>query len=349
MDAPIIQRFVALCRTFDGESSGDELRSVTSEFLAECRDDPALASQAANALPDLGPAGAAWIAICLGTLVERGSDPILTCQELLRTMESWLPRLASPDDPAIRAFPMLCQAVVAHLARMPALRQELAADINLMRRIDDACEFSHGAQWVRETILRVSGTLIVVHPTSRTGYRLIYSNVATCFHLFSLIQTTLGVLVPGGRVPSQLISDGARGRAGPEAMQKLHDEAWWHYGDPSSPTPNLKMSIWGEAMVCSLPRVENELVILLWPCLMHSRGWNAGFYGPQIDATRPDMTIERSLTPVECDAWITRLGLEISPCEPTRPAAPPPKASPLSVLRTQQAKRTWWQRLLGRF
>lgn len=348
MDAPIIQRFVALCRTFDGQAPSEELRSVTSEFLAECQEDSALASQAAGALPDLGPAGAAWIAVGLGALVERGSDPTLTCQALLQTMEAWLPRLASPDDPATHAFPMLCQAVVAHLARMPALRQELAADDNLMGRIDEAREFSHGADWVRETILRVSGTLVVVHPTSRTGYRLTYSNVATCFHLFSLIQTTLGVLVPGGRVPSQQISDCVRGRASPEVMQNLHDEAWWHYGDPSSPTPDLQMSIWGEAMVRSLPRVDNELVILLWPSVLQSRGWNAGFFGPQIDATRPDMAIERPLTPVECDAWITRLGLVISPCTPARPAAAPPKAAPLPVLRTQQANPTWWQRLLGR-
>jgi len=274
--------------------------------------------EAAAALSGQEPGPAAWIALTFGTLVERGSSAELTGPAVLEHMRAWLPKLpthptegapvpeASPGQKRLLAlFQFYCQSVVAHLARLPALRAALGHEEPLVRRLDELGVFTFGAWWVHEALLKTSGTLVVLHPPSGTGLRLTYTNVSNCFHLFSLLQTAVGTRIPGGRAPNETIAWVARGKS----SEKVTDDAWWHYGNPSSPKPDVMLGIWGEGLVRDLTQVDGEPVFLLWPMILKSRVWDGAFLGPHLEAMPADATVERMLTPEETSAWLEKLGI----------------------------------------
>jgi hypothetical protein len=202
-------------------------------------------------------------------------------------------------------FRYLCQSAVTHLARLPAQREVLGEDTPLLDRLGELQGCSHGAIWVREALLKSSGVLVMLHPTSATGVRLVYTNVANCFHLFSLLQTAIGTLIPGGREPSAAITRVARGKS----TGAVSDEAWWHYGNALSNKADLASSIWGEGLVREIPRIDGVPVILAWPAELQSRSWDGGFLGPHLDAMPADAMVESQLTGEETRAWLQRLGI----------------------------------------
>jgi hypothetical protein len=197
------------------------------------------------------------------------------------------------------------QSLVSHLARTPEERQRLATDNALIERLDALGAYSHGTTWVREILVRTSGSIIVLHPPSGAGLEVRYENVATCFHLFTLVQAALGTRIPGGRLPDPAIIAAATGRSN----DRLHDEAWWHYGDPRSKTADLKFSIWGEALVRSIPVIDGSQIMLLWPPLLQSRSWDSAFFAPHLAVLKVAVTVERELSPEQCQAWFKALGI----------------------------------------
>ncbi len=288
---------------------------ATKRVLKRVAADPEILGQLAEALPTVSPAGAAWIAITLGSLVERGVDPSLAGPALLRYYVAELQNLPSLDGeevveptPAqavhLAAFDFLSQGVVAHLARLPELRRSYGADHELVSRLEELCDYGVGAFWVHSALARWSGPLIVLHPESATGFVLQVSNVGTCFHLFSLIQLAVGTSIPGGRTAAPELAECARGLRSAE----ISDEAWWHYGRPDAPTPDLMTSIWGEGQITEIPTVDSVPVILLWAPLMR-RSWDAGFFYPHLDALPADVVVERRLEPAEVNDWLAKLNL----------------------------------------
>jgi hypothetical protein len=202
-------------------------------------------------------------------------------------------------------FQFLCQSLVTHLARLPARREALGRDAALLARLDELGPYSHGAWWVHEALLKASGSLIVLHPTGGAGLRLAFTNVSNGFHLFSLLQTAVGTRLPGGKLPDETIARAARGKS----ADPVTDSAWWHYGNPLSPQPDLKASIWGERPLRDIPRVEGEPVLLLWAPLLQDRSWDSGFLGPHLEAMPADASVERMLTADETRAWLQKLGI----------------------------------------
>jgi hypothetical protein len=261
-------------------------------------------------------------AVAIGAAIEGRDGVDHTAPAVVNLFLSWLPRLPAPDGgdqqgtgshelgteqtALLRAFPQLCQSVVAHLARTPERRAELAQDMELLDRLEELESRSHGAVWVREMLLRRSGSLVLLHQPSGLGFRLRYENVANCFHLFSLIQTAIGRRIPGGRRPDAAIAAAARSQ--PSA--RLVDEAWWHYGDHRSQTAHIGASIWGEASVLSIPSVNGVQVIVLWPPILAGRTWDCAFFGPALEALPPDVVVEEQLTAASARSWFDRLGIE---------------------------------------
>jgi hypothetical protein len=154
------------------------LRAATGAFLdALDRSGGPVPTIVTDALATLPPIGAAWIAITLGSAVERGHAPAHTFEPILALVRRWLEVGANeiaragadlaPD--VVTAFPWVGQSVVAHLARLPERRAELATDTDLEARLVAASAESYAAGWIRELLLRRSGPLLVLHVASRRG------------------------------------------------------------------------------------------------------------------------------------------------------------------------------------
>jgi hypothetical protein len=314
----IFDELAAASRNWSGEMPSGAMLSATRSFLSAAAQDEAVVREAATSLNTLDPGSAAWIAVAFGTLVERGVSAALSGPAVLDYLRSLLPGLPAPgseENPRpepppeqatlIAQFQYLCQAAVAHLARLSTERQAMGQDAALLERLDELAVYTPGALWVREALLKTSGTLVLLHVASGTGLRLWYTNVSNNFHLLSLLQTAVGTAIPGGRVADDTIALMARGKA----SESITDEAWWHYGDATSPKSNVMASVWGELLVRDIPRVNGEQVILLWPPILARRTWDAGFLGPHLDAMPADAGVERMLTPEECKAWLEQLGI----------------------------------------
>ena len=307
-----VRRFLSACDGFDGRSPTPALVTATSRFLSAVGDDPALLGKAAAALPTREPAAAAWIAVTLGTAIETGASTQHAGPQLLAHFVSELgrPPTAGPApiselDRRLASLKYLCTAVVAHLARMPQERQRLAADGDLIARLEDLQRYSVGALWVGSALRRTSGPLVLLHPASRQGLLLRAQNVERCFHLFSLIQSAVGTNLPGGGTPDPAVVDSAHGRS----EEHVNDAAWWNFGDPRSPEAHSGASIRGEGEVRAIPLIDGHLVVLLWPLIPGHRGWDSGFFEPHLDAMPADVTIERELVTNEADQWFARLGI----------------------------------------
>jgi hypothetical protein len=311
-----VNALLSACAAYAGGEPSEALRQLTREFIGRARGDDAVLERAAEALKTLPPWGAAWLAVAMGAVVERrGADAPVSARPVVDLLLSWLPQLpnaeAGEDSPTpaqrelLEALQLLGQSVVAHLARAPDLKAELSQNLPLLDRLAMLEPYTAAAAWIRETLLRSSGSLILLHAQSGRGFRLHYRNVATCFHLFSLIQVAIGEQLPGGRKPDARIAEAARGRS----HETVQDEAWWHYGDPRSKVADLRFSIWGEALVREIPLIDGERVMLLWPQLLASRTWDSAFFGPQLEALPPDVVVEAELSTADAAAWFEKPGI----------------------------------------
>ena len=175
---------------------------------------------------------------------------------------------------------------------MPDFVKTISQDAGILNRIEFIESYSHGFTWVNEVLLRQSGTILLLHTDSRRGWMMDYENVTNCFHLFSLIQNVAVGVIPGA--PSErepiLLESSTSGE-----FCEAGDTAWWHYGDPLSNEPAVEAMIFGEMYVASIPEVDGQKVILLWPSILESRGWDAGFFGPCIESSKPTSKIASEL------------------------------------------------------
>lgn len=319
---PQFDNLLKACCNHRGGEPDKNLIQTSRDLVLRAEQDITILGKAAAHLPTLPPEGAAWLAAVFAATIERGEGVEQSAPAVTDLFLSWLTKLPildaiNPDEDdlpeptpeqarIIDALPQLCQSLVAHLARLPERRNELAQDARLLKRIADLEPYSHGISWALESLRRRSGSLVVLHPIAGIGFRLRYENVSNCFHLFSLIQTSIGQRMPGGRMPDRAIAASARGQ---ETEQHASDTAWWHYGDPRSTTADPTTSIWGELPIGSIPVMNGEQVILLWPPLFASREWDTGFFDPHLEAMPSDVVLEKQLDEEECRTWIEFLGL----------------------------------------
>lgn len=310
------------------------------------------------------PAGAGFLAVWFGASVENGADPETSLPAIWETFLRWCGELEriyleheqqkpqsattsddhddddhdvddedddnSDDDENDLEVPAeleigleyLGQSIVAHLAHSEASRLELAAQADVHDLLERAASFSVGPVWVLELLRRCSGSILVFHVESRRGFRVRYNNLGNCFHLFTLLQCALSKVLPNCRQPTKEMLEVASGECPAEGS----DEAWWHYGTGTCPRPELMESIWGEGSPAAIPEVRGESIILLWPPMMQSRTWDAGFFGPPLYAAPSSLTIQETLSEETVQEWWKTLNLD---------SAPP--------VSEQQPDRPWWK------
>lgn len=280
-----------------------ELIEVSRPFIIDLLEQGSLQPSVLAAFDGLPPHGAAWLALCLGSAVERGGDPVLAGERLLETLRSWLARTEGGREPELLdALPGLAQSLVTHLARHTKLRSALADDVEFTATLQDRESDSHGITWVRELVQRRSGDLFVVHAETRRVCHLRFSNVARCFHLYSLIQSVLGNALPGGQIPDEAVGLAARGKS----EEPVKDRAWWHY-QAGGPKLDMGRGVWGEELVEALRGPDGVYAVSLWDPLLGDREWNAGFFGPALDAAPSDMRFIAELQGSAADEWAARV------------------------------------------
>jgi hypothetical protein len=272
------------------------------------------------------PTGAGFLATWYGAGVESGRDPGLTCRPITDAFLKWSRTIATPADGAasenagnvpppgeetidqetIDGLQWLGQALVAHLTRSAELRCWFMEADGICSELERLEPYSIGAVWVLQLLRQRSGTIVVLNVMQRTGAVIRYGNIANCFHLFTLLQGALAGVMPDAQEVNGELLDMARGK-GP--VVKGHDHAWWHYGQACSVTPDLGSSVWGEAAPDSIASVDGQQVMLLWPPILQSRGWDTGFFAPILEASPPGVEVIEVLSAADADAWRQRLGL----------------------------------------
>lgn len=252
----------------------------------------------ADAMPSLdAPLAKGILSVWFGARVENGADATRSIDAVVACFRSLVP--ASEDPEHARGFQLVSQALVAHLARHEPTRERLGADTELLDTLEEHDNF--GAWWVHDALTRRSGTLLVLDPALRRGIRVRYHHLSSCFHLFTLLQDVLPVDWKRGHDNASAAAS-ARHEGGREG-----DEAWFHFGQPSSPKAELGGSVWGEASLDSIEAVDGEQTLVLWPPLLGSRGWDAGFFGTPLSAFPPFVELAEPPAPERLAAWWDRL------------------------------------------
>ena len=264
------------------------------------------------------PCGAGILAVWLGARVESGGDPALTCRPILEAFLTWSRKIESspeeggeaaedpdPDQDVAEGLQLLGQALVAHLSRSPEELSRIAQSPQIKSEIERVEYASAGAMWLMHLLRQQSGELVVLGVAERRGAVVRYENISNCFHLFTLLQSALAPLFPGGESPSEELLAVARG----ESQADVSDRARWHYGQPTSPSAELGAWIWGEGAPDQIASIEGSRVLLLWPPILESRSWDGGFFGPVLYAKPPRVEVVEPLADAEIDRWWERLGL----------------------------------------
>ena len=185
MQGELVQALAAAGIGWNGGTPNGALLRATRAFMSGAERDTALIADVAASLVHQEPGAAAWMAVTCGSVVERGASAELSAPGVFNLLRSWLPKLPhansepTPEQAALlELFKFVCQSAVTHLSRLPAQREAMAQEAALLDRLDELSTWSHGAIWVREALLKSSGALVLLHPPSRAGLRLAYSNVS---------------------------------------------------------------------------------------------------------------------------------------------------------------------------
>ncbi len=316
----LIDQVVAAANAQFGSELSQDLREAMNAFAGH-PDFAAARHAIAQRLIDIRSCtGAGFLAVWFGAAAENGAEPESAGRDILETMLKWSRTVETPPDqdsdeaiedeeidPEINCgLEMLGQGLVAHVSRSPALHQQLSDSPLVIEELERIEHLSAGPMWVLELLRKRSGELVVIHVEQRRGYRVSYQNLSNCFHLFTLLQSAMAdVKAPDTKRVPPLLKAVALG----EQQDDVHDDAWWHYGIGTCPTADFGGSIWGEATLDSIPEIEGEQIVLLWPMLLSSRGWGAGFFGPFLQALPPMVTVVSELTDEEVARWTDRLKL----------------------------------------
>jgi hypothetical protein len=148
----------------------------------------------ANALPGLtSPTGAGFLSVWLGASVEIGATSELSWRPITDTFMKWSQTVETPTDgkdavgsapqPAaetIAGLQMLGQALVAHIARLPKIRDWMRDTGEIRDEFERVADVSIGAAWVMELLTQCSGQLVVLNTSEKIGVLVRYANISNC-------------------------------------------------------------------------------------------------------------------------------------------------------------------------
>ena len=257
--------------------------------------------------------GAGMLAIWLGAMVEQGHPPDASAQAVRDSFVYWAGQIETHDDSeptegkkgAFLAIEKCAQSLVAHYSRSEDLLTKLREDQVMVGEIERLAADCSGAQWLDQLICQASGDLVVLNVERQEGAIVRYENLSNCFHLFTLLQGAFSHWLPVRKQPTNTILECARGIA----LEDERDYARWHFGQLEHSLPATESWVWGEAHPSTIKSLHGQQVLLIWPMLLESRGWDAGFFSPQLKCRVPDVKIVRTLSADEYAGWKEKLNL----------------------------------------
>lgn len=276
------------------------------------------------------PHGAAALAVWLGAMVESGHAPNSSFRSVRDAFLRWAATVQTKEDEvaegpegAFLALENCGRSLVSHASRDEATLVSLRSDELLAQELKRLESDSLGAAWLMELLTQLSAELIVLNVEKQAGALVKYENISKCFHLFTLLQGVLGDWLPEGKQTRKALMECARGISSAEE----NDQARWHFAQPDCPESTLASSVWGEAHISSIGKVDGLQVMILWPMILEGRGWDSGFFGPQLQCKPPDVKLLHFLSNDEFLKWKVRLQL------------------PDKVLKKVAAseKKAWWK------
>jgi hypothetical protein len=315
--------------------SDDLVRALNALADTPPQQGEAIRALVANALAGVtSPVGAGFLSVWLGASVENGATPEPTCRPIIDTFMKWSRTVETisddcdaeteltdqPDAETIDGLQLLGQALIAHVTRLPTIREWMRDTDEIRNEFDRIADISIGGAWVAQLLAQCSGQLLVLNTSEKMGVLVRYANISNCFHLFTLLQAALARAMPNLRAIDPRLYEIACGRQ----QGACRDEALWHYGQPTMPGAALPATVWGEMPPSSIARIDGQQILLLWPPVIAERSWDSGFFSPILQNSLPEVELLRSLSNDEVDTWWTRLGLPAS---------------------RRSARRSWWSKL----
>lgn len=312
-----VAKVIDAANAHSGRTPGQLFRAALEGLGA--LEEAEIRSRVGAALQDITSAsGAGFVTIWLGAGVEHGADPFPQIQPLLDCFLRFTRQVTIedeeivegesedvPEDELAVGLELLGVGLVAHLSRDLKSLRDIQANTGIVAELERVESYSPGPMWILELIRKVSGNLIVLHGEQPVGARLEYRNLSNCFHLFTLLQGALAKSMPGARKADPGILAVARG----EYQEQCSDEAWWHYGQPFDGAPDLISTVFGEQSPQEIHVINGQQVMLLWPPILTSRTWDAGFFGPALHAAPAEVELIETLSPEDVTAWRQRIGL----------------------------------------
>lgn len=276
------------------------------------------------------PFRAATVALSCGTLTEMGGDPALVFPHLLaalprhltlsvRAREAGLSpsELFDADPEAARAYAglrYLLLSTMTVICRGAAFRRALRAN----PAIADAVEKLRDGHAEADFVAQVLGftddlELLVLAPNECKGFRVRLEAVATCAHLFSLLQAEL---INGGHLagepPDPEVLAVARGESAP--TQALADHARFHFAtwgglNSDGALAGVDFASWigVELLPSDIPAFDGVPVVLVGPMVLGSRAWDSNFFANVHDALRSRVEVVEVLPREQVSAWLDRI------------------------------------------
>lgn len=280
------------------------------------------------AAPD--PFRGATIALSCGTMVEMGGAPGKVFPHLLaesprhlalavkaRELELSPSALFDANPEAARAagglrYFLLC--VMTVICRNAEFRQALRANASIVEAIEELRPGYGEADFVAQVLGFTDGLeIVVLAPNECKGFRVRLEAVASCAHLFSLLQAEL---IAGGHLEGEPTDPEvlavARGESAP--TQALPDHARFHFAtwgglntDGGMAGVDFASWIGVEASPADIPPFDGAPVVLVGPMVLGSRSWDSNFFANVHDALRSRAEIVAVLPSEEVSAWLDRI------------------------------------------
>lgn len=268
------------------------------------------------------PFRGATLALCCGTFVEWGADPAVLFPHLLAELPRHLALARrgadfDTDPDAARAavgLTYLLLATMTTICRRAAFRQSLRADAAIAEHVAALAESHREARFVADVLALTDDLeLLVLAPQAGKGFRVRLEAIATCAHLFTLLQA---LLIDGGHLPGEpcdadLVAV-ARGERAPQYLMPDHARfhfATWRGLHASGSAPHDVLAAWVpvEATPRDIPAFEGTPVLLVGPNLLGSRGWGSDFFANFHDALRSNVELVEVLSAGGTAEWLDRL------------------------------------------